>query len=359
MKGLIALLMVLIALSSSALAHSGRTDSSGGHYDRSTGEYHYHHGYPAHQHTDGICPYDFDDRTGENSGSSSGGSSSGAAVVIVPTAAPTSTVEPVPTPSPIVPDETEDNVFGNAFTYFLTGLFFIPFVVFVLVCVVLLIAYPIFLVISGVRKLPYILLDDKKGCFTMLKKFFRFIALSFKILYKKVQIFLYDFRTAWYNTRSKRLKEEIMMMQGEIEKQETACTKESESIKKKEYSVQTEQAVENIDDLCSDRPKRAVTKGSTDRPRYQQMTLFTAPTRLPEGYAVDENGLPYKANKQYGWGREFNAFVTDGGKCYHRSKCKVLEGKKKRLVHRYKAMEKYKPCELCKPRTDVADWWKQ
>lgn len=51
-------------------AHPGRTDSRGGHYNRSTGEYHYHHGYPAHQHPDGVCPYDFDDRTGHSSGSS-------------------------------------------------------------------------------------------------------------------------------------------------------------------------------------------------------------------------------------------------------------------------------------------------
>lgn len=38
-------------------AHSGGTDSSGGHTDHSTGEYHYHHGYSAHQHIDGVCPY--------------------------------------------------------------------------------------------------------------------------------------------------------------------------------------------------------------------------------------------------------------------------------------------------------------
>lgn len=44
-------------------AHPGRTDSNGGHYNRSTGEYHYHHGYPAHQHIDGECPYDYDDQT--------------------------------------------------------------------------------------------------------------------------------------------------------------------------------------------------------------------------------------------------------------------------------------------------------
>lgn len=41
-----------------AVAHSGRTDSNGGHYDSSTGKYHYHHGYSAHQHKNGVCPYD-------------------------------------------------------------------------------------------------------------------------------------------------------------------------------------------------------------------------------------------------------------------------------------------------------------
>ena len=54
-------------LTVSAFAHPGNTDSSGGHYNRSTGEYHYHHGYPAHQHTNGKCPYDYDDKTGQNS----------------------------------------------------------------------------------------------------------------------------------------------------------------------------------------------------------------------------------------------------------------------------------------------------
>ena len=43
-------------------AHSGRTDSSGGHRDNKNksglGSYHYHcGGYPAHLHTNGVCPY--------------------------------------------------------------------------------------------------------------------------------------------------------------------------------------------------------------------------------------------------------------------------------------------------------------
>lgn len=53
--------ILLLSCCTVALAHPGDTDANGGHYDHSTGEYHYHHGYPAHQHTDGKCPYDFDD----------------------------------------------------------------------------------------------------------------------------------------------------------------------------------------------------------------------------------------------------------------------------------------------------------
>lgn len=74
------LLAFLLLLSPTVLAHSGKTDANGGHYDRSTGEYHYHHGYPAHQHYDmdgdGVadCPYDFDDKTDHSSRSNSGSS---------------------------------------------------------------------------------------------------------------------------------------------------------------------------------------------------------------------------------------------------------------------------------------------
>ena len=53
-----------------AFAHGGRTDSNGGHYNRSTGEYHYHHGYPAHDHPGGVCPYDYDDQTDHSGGTS-------------------------------------------------------------------------------------------------------------------------------------------------------------------------------------------------------------------------------------------------------------------------------------------------
>lgn len=76
MKRILIFAVCLFLLTMSAFAHGGSTDEDGGHTDRSTGDYHYHHGYPAHDHEDLDgdgdldCPYDFDDQTdhGSNNG---------------------------------------------------------------------------------------------------------------------------------------------------------------------------------------------------------------------------------------------------------------------------------------------------
>lgn len=60
-------LAIIILFCAPVFAHSGKTDSKGGHNDRQNGGYHYHHGYPAHDHTNGICPYEYDDKTGQSS----------------------------------------------------------------------------------------------------------------------------------------------------------------------------------------------------------------------------------------------------------------------------------------------------
>lgn len=80
-KLLISILMmtIIICASLSTFAHSGRTDSSGGHKDNKNasglGSYHYHcGGYPAHLHTNGICPYS-SNKTSKSTSSSSMSSS--------------------------------------------------------------------------------------------------------------------------------------------------------------------------------------------------------------------------------------------------------------------------------------------
>lgn len=51
------LFTTLLSIVFYAQAHSGRTDGRGGHHDRQNGGYHFHHGYPAHYHPNGECPY--------------------------------------------------------------------------------------------------------------------------------------------------------------------------------------------------------------------------------------------------------------------------------------------------------------
>ena len=69
MKKIVTILLcivLMLSLATSVLAHSGGTDGDGGHYNHSTGEYHYHHGYPAHSHKNGICPYTQSDDKNED-----------------------------------------------------------------------------------------------------------------------------------------------------------------------------------------------------------------------------------------------------------------------------------------------------
>ncbi len=60
---ILSLIISVIFFTNTVFAHAGKTDEAGGHYDHQSGGYHYHHGYPAHSHTNGHCPYDFDDKT--------------------------------------------------------------------------------------------------------------------------------------------------------------------------------------------------------------------------------------------------------------------------------------------------------
>lgn len=71
----IVIALMLLTVPICVVAHPGKTDSNGGHHDYDNvsglGSYHYHHGYPAHLHENGICPYDYDDQTDHSTDSTS------------------------------------------------------------------------------------------------------------------------------------------------------------------------------------------------------------------------------------------------------------------------------------------------
>ena len=72
---IVLMIIAVVSISLNTYAHSGRTDSSGGHKDNQNksglGSYHCG-GHPAHLHTNGVCPYA---TTGAKQTTSSGSSS--------------------------------------------------------------------------------------------------------------------------------------------------------------------------------------------------------------------------------------------------------------------------------------------
>jgi len=99
----VSLLVLLLLLSSVALAHSGSLDANGGHWDHSTGTYHFHDGI----HTEG------------SSGSS--GSSSQKAAGYVYSPAGVSNKDPMSTPKELMP-MTIGNIFLFIFIGFAAGM---------------------------------------------------------------------------------------------------------------------------------------------------------------------------------------------------------------------------------------------
>ena len=67
--------VIALIISNATYAHSGRTDSSGGHRDNKNksglGSYHYHcGGHEAHLHPNGVCPYSSSSNKKNNDSSS-------------------------------------------------------------------------------------------------------------------------------------------------------------------------------------------------------------------------------------------------------------------------------------------------
>ncbi|MBR5873143.1 MAG: hypothetical protein IKY90_00235 [Oscillospiraceae bacterium] len=64
MKRTLCFILLLSVLSViTAYAHPGSLDEYGGHVDYDSDEYHYHHGWPAHEHNGDYCEYNWIDKT--------------------------------------------------------------------------------------------------------------------------------------------------------------------------------------------------------------------------------------------------------------------------------------------------------
>lgn len=109
---IIAILCLIIAIAGNSFAHSGRTDSSGGHKDNKNksglGSYHYHcGGYPAHLHDNGVCPYSSTSYSSESTNNTnSTASTESSSSESVTTSSSVDIPTPISTPEPIIEAES-------------------------------------------------------------------------------------------------------------------------------------------------------------------------------------------------------------------------------------------------------------
>lgn len=296
---------VIICLSITVYAHPGRTDSNGGHYNRTTGEYHYHHGQPAHQHYDmdgdGTidCPYDFKNKSSSSSSSASLSSTSSSQ-------AKQAESVPIIKEVPVTPDWVTPTII----------IFFIVLAA---------------LIFSNWKKRKYIsaLESDIKG------------------MQKKFELDLYH--------QTLKVQRDMMNMQAEKEKTDVeiaylrkrciSLERYANTIKKdleEEQSKRIEQYQMILNDSMCKKMKEDLGEDYIEK-------LSCA----PPGTNVDENGKPHKFVDDHDI---YIFYISPSGK-YHRHTCQHSAGRKAiNAIDIDSAYPRYSPCATCKPSLPDTTW---
>lgn len=115
---IISILLIIFSIISihiNIYAHSGKTDSNGGHKDNKNksglGSYHYHcGGHPAHLHTNGVCPYSPSTSSNKSSTSSSSSSKSSSSTSNLSSNKTTTTTTTEPTIIEVTAIQINENI---------------------------------------------------------------------------------------------------------------------------------------------------------------------------------------------------------------------------------------------------------
>ncbi|MFR4978470.1 MAG: YHYH domain-containing protein [Butyricicoccus sp.] len=299
-------------------AHPGRTDSNGGHYDHSTDEYHYHHGYPAHQHENGTCPYAFDDQTDDTPRSNSVSSSS------------SSTKERIHS-TPIQEKQDHSTFFTFYFSVGLLVVMLLSGIAAITFCATPILA--IFAVIGYYISMPIIVLNNTLPFFVYSLKYFTISGLLLIILnvrkwhtnsvenQKKQK----NKEMEWYRESQKQLQEKIDRQNRELKRKEQQ--EEYEKIVQQQKLMLIQKYSKPISQLCD----------------------------IPDGIAVGSDGLPYEVGKSE-WGELYTVYRAPHGKAYHRKGCNAYATTP---IHILAVPRSLSPCKICKPVIPDVKWLKE
>lgn len=317
--------LFLTLLCAGASAHSGRTDSSGGHYDNSTGEYHYHHGYPAHQHENGVCPYDFDSRS-SNSGFSSN-SSSGSAL---------DSVYSINADSALSVDELEkenstlkaqSNHYKDLYQETLTEL------------------------------------NKLKMAQTKQTRITSYIVLGFAILLVIAGFFIF-----YERRRLKKLINNVCQDSLRIASQKDEVIKKQESaiqtLKTSEDSlkaniVSLEKSLETS--LKIDEGMSLLQAYKNKKELFRKLSADVSNEQLagiPFDTEIGLDGWPKEKGSTTGWGDKYTAYFSFSAKTYHKASCHYTDRRTMKAVNIFdnKSLEGKMPCKICNPVVE-RKWW--
>ncbi len=311
-----------------AIAHSGKTDGDGGHYNRSTGEYHWHHGYGEHQHEDMDgdvdldCPYNFDDQTGE----SSGGSSSGGSTDYRPPVSPTPYRTPLPrnTPTPTAPP-TKPPETVSAESYDIKGESRPPmWIIYTLSATVVVLSIWLYLNTKSHKET----IDN----------------------YDNEIKALGDKHNAKTNNLIEKHNEEVRVLAQRSTAEKNYIKEEAEyNYNKLRNTLETENAatIEKLQ-LLIDTTKNTL-----------GVHYLSVLSGSPEGHYVGDDLLP--TNGKHGslrWGNTYTFFANDltsNTARYHSCNC-LHKGYQINAYTVHRAKKKYIPCKVCNPELPPLDW---
>lgn len=102
------------------------------------------------------------------------------------------------------------------------------------------------------------------------------------------------------------------------------------------------------------------------QPKVLENTKNTAfnPCMIPNDVVFNDRNLPVRTSrskkKKVNYGKDFNAYLVRGGTIYHRKSCQKLSGRRITTKHIYECIadKNKKPCSVCKPQTDIHEWYK-
>lgn len=328
------LAFLFLFLSVSVSAHKGRTDSDGGHYDQSTGKYHWHHGYEAHQHYDMDgdgdidCPYDFDNKSDQT-----GGLQGGKSKVEFINGTESSS------------DETKGNQTGRGeeVNWFVAVS---PFIAVIAIVVIFVLARNISNKNKELEKLN----------------------ISIKLNERAMSIKMDEERTKYRHILLSHCDQE-KQLQGKIEK----LKNEYIEYQDREY-LRVKRAHETIDKLkikYEGREKQLQFEINTLKIRLLQNNRFNKQDfiavygedyirdflHIPEDDYIGIDGLP-ASDDGLGlrWGKKYTRFITESTKRYHTADCwHAYEGK---AINAFEIRYIYgaTPCSICRPDLPNMEW---